>query len=625
MSSQVESVPHNPSIVSIDFGRLLGKYATPEGALMLGLLVVSLLLTKLGGSSAKLTSGRFCGRKELCRATATALKQIEEKKCQPVTLWAGTPKYWLGGKLKGLSAFIQTLLGSSPTVWFPHAERGILVIGAPGSGKTASVIDRAIESAMRQGHSILVYDKKGDQVRLHAALATRYGYSVEVFAPGYSYSGVINPLDFVTGPEDTTMAGEIGKIFTSSSRTGESKGNEFFETAGEMLARGLVQLAKASNYRDLAQVYAFIQLPNFVERIYHSIYRPDKHPLKMNPWIAPSFSQLMSSKDAEKTVAGIKATAEMVYSAFIQRDLLRAFIGKSTIPIKLKEKQILFFQLDDERRTVLAPLIAAALHLCIVSNLSQKRTNPFCYFLDEFPSIGRLPRTVNYVNEYRSNGGVPVLGIQSLEQLYDTYGERQGKAIASALSTHVLFYPGDYNTAEQYSKRYGETEVVIRSRSTGNSYGGSQTSRSTNWSEQIHKKPLLSPDEILRFPQGECVITSPAYGSGKEALFPYKLKIPIEQREFKRASESEALWDSVIRPQLEQRAFNWAKLQELDEENLHLEITKRIEEAFRMLPMPGELADGVVDKNNSDYKEQMKKIVAQTLKKLPIDLSRLAA
>ena len=37
-----------------------------------------------------------------------------------------------------MGASLQTMLGASPTVWFPHAERGILVIGVPGSGKTFS-------------------------------------------------------------------------------------------------------------------------------------------------------------------------------------------------------------------------------------------------------------------------------------------------------------------------------------------------------------------------------------------------------------------------------------------------------------------------------------------------------
>lgn len=576
---------------SIDFQGLLHRYfATTDGLIMAGMLLFLVILSVITGQKkGKLTSGRLAGTAEKLRATNLAIKQIQLKRHQPICLWSGTPRYWLGGQFQPFSARLQTLLGSPPTVWFPHGERGFLVLGAPGSGKTFSVIDRLIESAFCQGMSVIVYDKKGDQVKLHASLATRYGYKVEVLAPGEPYSGVINPLDFMTHYEDTTMAGVIGKVIAANASSGENKGNEFFEKAGEMVAKGLVMLAKQSNYPDLAMVYAFVQLPKFVERIYRAVTRADE--FKMNPWIAPCFTQLLSSKNAEKTVAGIKATAEATYTAFIQKDLLRCFVGKSTIPIELKGKQAIFFKLDDERRVVIAPLLAAAIHLCVVKNLAKKRTNPFVYSLDEFPSI-KLDDVVYWVNEYRSNGGVPIIGIQALNQLYNTYGDKKGAAIASALSTHVLFNPNDWETAEKYSKRYGETEVLIRSRSTGNSMG-QQTSRSINWSEQIHKKPLISPDQIMRFPQGKCVITSPAYGSGDEALFPYPLIIPVSKADKKRAEESEKLWESSIQIQLKNRADYYTKKAGLTDINQAL--AERIEEAYRMLPLPGEKFDPVTE------------------------------
>ncbi|MDJ0690182.1 MAG: type IV secretion system DNA-binding domain-containing protein [Xenococcaceae cyanobacterium MO_188.B32] len=532
---EVFTVLNNPDILTM-FG------------IVVGLLFVSLFLGNRKNN--KITSGRFANNGDKLQATKKALKQIESVKQnqpQPCTLWSGTPNYWFEGKLKKIGASWQTMLGASPTVWFPHAERGILVIGAPGSGKTFSVIDRLLESAYQQGLPVAIYDKKGDQMELHAALATRYGYSVRVFAPGEPYSGVINPLECMDSPQDATMAGEIGQIIIQNSPgVKNSKGDSFFQQNGAMLAKGLLQLAKSSEYPDLAMVYALARLPQFIQRLEYAVYREDEY--RLDPWIAATFATFLSSKDAEKTVAGIKATAETTYSAFIQKDLLRAFIGKSTIPLKQKRKQLTIFKLDDKRRSILAPLLATNIHLCLVENLAQKRDCPYVYSLDEFPSI-YLDRTVNYVNEYRSNGGVPIIGIQSLNQLYETYGNQKGKAIASALSTHVLFNPGDVETAEIYSKRYGETEIMLKNRSTGRSIG-KHGSRSVNWSEQIHKKPLITSDEILRFPEGKCVITSPAYGNGREALFPYKLKIPVSKKDKQRAKQSEQLWNESIKAQL---------------------------------------------------------------------------
>ena len=194
-----------------------------------------------------------------------------------------------------------------------------------------------------------------------------------------------------------------------------------------------------------------------------------------------------------------------------------------------------------------------------------------------------------------------MIGIQSLNQLYEAYGIQKGKAIASALSTHVLFNPGDVETADIYSKRYGETEVLLKNRSIGRSMGR-HGSRSVNWSEQIHKKPLITSDEILRFPEGKCVITSPAYGNAKEALFPYKLKVPISSQDKQRAKQSEQLWNKSIKAQLIARCEKLqSQLQQSDNKESNKdrdwitgELDRRIRAAAQLLPLPEELESSAV-------------------------------
>ena len=219
-------------------------------------------------------------------------------------------------------ATVQTAIGAIPTIWIPHAERSILVIGAPGSGKTFSTIDRALESAMVQGFPIILYDKKGDQLKLHAPLAARYGYKVRVFAPGEGYSGVINPLDFMKSPQDAVMAGEIGQVINRNASSSQGTSDEFFSKAEDLLAKAILQLVKGSRYPDMAMVYSVLRLPNLVKRIDFAVQSR-----AMDEWIATSFNQFLSAKEAEKTISGILTTAAGTLSSFIQADLLSAFIG----------------------------------------------------------------------------------------------------------------------------------------------------------------------------------------------------------------------------------------------------------------------------------------------------------
>jgi type IV secretory pathway TraG/TraD family ATPase VirD4 len=574
-STLIEVSSFHTPLASIDFGKLFQQYNNPQGWMMIGgILLVILLLQISGTGKGKITTGKVSGISEKLAATNLALKQIKEHKHNKVTLWSGTPRYWVKGKWRGLLANIQTMLGAAPTVWFPNAERGTLVIGAPGSGKTYSTIDRMLESAMQQGFPILLYDKKGDQLRLHAPLAARYGYKVRVFAPGEPFSGVINPLDYMRDERDGVMAGEIGQVINRNASSG-GKSDEFFAKAGDLLAKALLQLVKGSPYPDMAMLYAVLRLPKLVQRLDHAVQSK-----RLDEWVATSFIQFLSAKDAEKTISGILTTAAGTFSSFIQADLLRAFIGKSDIPTKLEGREMVVFKLDDERRSVVGPLLAAAMHLMIVGNLSRPRKDPLIISLDELPSI-KLDRLPQWINEYRSNGACFILGIQSLEQLYDIYGDKMGSAIASACSTHVLFNPGNYKTAEDYSKRYGEKEVLIKNRTTGRSLGG-QMSRSISWSENLQKMPVISADEILKFPQGKCVITSPGYSSEGQASIPYPLIIPVSKADEKRAHDSEALWDTQVKPALS------SQVTIPDIKTLTQALHERIESAAQMLPLPEE-------------------------------------
>ena len=495
-----------------------------------------------------------------------------------------------------------------PTTWLPDIGRGLLVLGAPGSGKTFSTIDRILESLFAQGISVLLYDKKGDQMKLHTALASRYGYSVDVFAPGgvgleededpntpgRDYTCVINPLDFMKDPRDATTAGELAKILIDS-QGGNNGKRDFFSQTGGMLATGLMQLAKSSKYPDLPMVYAITQLPNLVKRLDWAVRRNDER--KLDPWIAATIANFLSSKESEKTAASIKTTAEITFSGFIQNDLLPCMLGKSTIPLYLKPKQLLVMKLDDRRRSIIAPLIVMCLHLAIVRNLSEKRKNPFCYCIDEAPSLGVFAKLSEFINEYRSNGGIPIVGAQNLNQFYELYGDKRGKALVSGLYTHILFGPNDSATAEEYSKKFGNKTVITTSvsRSTGHNGGSTSTSR------QIHQVPLISVDLIERFPQGKAIIANPGYGDKNDTRRPLMGRIGVPAEDIKREHEAQSvIWKEKIRPALAERMARLKQKQEtnyIDLSQLGIEekqdwtteqLNLRLAAAEELLPMPPE-------------------------------------
>lgn len=562
----VETQPTSGYRSSFDLAGLFKTFANPEGLAMIGVLVFLILLSQFaGGKKGKISTGKVVGTAEKLAATNLALKQIRERKHNQVCFWCGSPRYWWKGKLKNLGACLQTLLGASPTVWIPHAERSTLVLGAPGSGKTYGTIDRMAQSCMMQGFPLIVYDKKGTQMQLLAPLAARYGYDVRIFAPGEPYSEVINPLDFMENSEDAVTAAQIAQVINANA-SGGGKGDEFFSKAADLLAKALIQLAKGSDCPDLATVYCIQSVDDFINKLHTAVQAG-----KVSRWVAASFQQYLKARDSEKTVASIDTTTVGIFSGFIQRSILPSFIGKSTIPTKLSGRQMLIFKLDDSRRDIVGPLLAAALHMTIVSNLCTPRKDPIGIFIDELPSL-YLKALPLWINEYRSNGACFVLGVQSLEQLANAYGENLSAAIASACSTKVLYNPANYATAEEFSQSYGEKEFIVKERSISNSKEG----RSVSWSERLQTMPILTPDEIMRFPQGKCVITNPGYSSGGEGSIPYPTTIPIPKSDQKRIEESTKLWQEQVCPRLIARSRLIAPTQLDDAIDLRKQIAEQL-------------------------------------------------
>jgi type IV secretory pathway TraG/TraD family ATPase VirD4 len=534
---------------SIDLNGLFQKYFTVESGVFLGVFLFLILIAQLGGKKAKISTGRLTGTAEKFAATSLALKQIKERKHNRVTFWCGTPQYWWrGNQLNGLIsnslAKLQTIFGNSPTVWLPHAERSSLVLGAPGGGKTFGSIDRMIESCLKQGFPLIVYAKKEEQMRFVAPLAARYGYDVRVFAPGEPYSEVINPLDFMANSEDQVSAGQIAEVINGNAGSGgnKNKGNDFFDKAANLFAKALIQLAKYAQEKghpdcaDLATVYCLQSVDKFIDKLDFAI-KNGLIPL----WIAASFRQYLSAKGSEKTIASIETTTVGIFSGFIQKSLLPSFIGKSTINTRLKGKQILIFKLDDGNRDVVSPLLAAGLHMSIVNNLATPRQDPLGIFIDELPSL-YLKSLPQWINEYRSNGACFVLGVQSIKQLADAYGDNLAQAIISACNTKILYNPGNYETAKEFSDIYGLKDVLVKNRSiTTNRKEG----RNVTWTDSLQSMPLFTADQIMRLPQGRCIITNPGYISGAEGSVPYLLKIPIPAEDIKRIQECEDLWSKV--------------------------------------------------------------------------------
>ncbi|MEM9215685.1 MAG: type IV secretory system conjugative DNA transfer family protein [Cyanobacteria bacterium P01_F01_bin.150] len=236
---------------------------TGQDYVLIGIVAFILIaLSVFGGTSkkGKLTSSRWAKGAEKSSALKKLRQQIDARNASEVGLYCGNlPKGGLSWK-SGIG-------GTLPTVPVPDGNRGIAVMGSAGSGKTYSVIDPLLFSGIDQGLGILLYDYKGEQKENIATQAARHGYTVNIFAPGKPWTCVINPLDFIVSSTDTLGAKNLAKVLYKNTLDAESSGDPFFEPASQQLVQALLQLAKATEYPDLAMAYAFLRLPDMPKRV----------------------------------------------------------------------------------------------------------------------------------------------------------------------------------------------------------------------------------------------------------------------------------------------------------------------------------------------------------------------
>ncbi len=527
---------------------MLRAFLEPEGLVVLGLLVVlgimALAKGGMGGvktSRGELAKGKFGGRKELRKAKQVALKQIEGGKKNPAAAWVGEPN--------------NSLLGKDP-IYIPDANRSTMVMGAAGSGKTFSYINPYVMSAVDQGFPILLYDfKYPDQTSILATYAKAKGYQVDILAPGYQESGVLNPItEFIDDETSGLYASQLAEVLNANfKKQGVSQSEDgYFGPSGNQLVKATLLLARTMEYPDLITCAKILSVDRLARRIL-------KKRKEMNQWIVDAFGQFTSSAASERTEASIQSTGQLMFNRFIVPELLSVLCGETTIPTRLSGKRMLVLGLDQEKRDVLAPLFATIMNLLVNKNMAMERKDPLFVGIDELPTI-YLPYLKNWPNEHRSKGLCLVVGVQNRTQLEGTYGNIDARTIMGAFANRCYMNPQDIETAEWIAKSLPEKEIVLKHRNKSISSG--KTTRS--FSEEVRTKPLLSGAEINQMKTGEAILINPHFGTGNNVYIPVKHQFRPSKKYEKLIAWCENAWDSSVRPKLIERSHNRPAITEQD-------------------------------------------------------------
>lgn len=143
----------------------------------------------------------------------------------------------------------------------------------------------------------------------------------------------------------------------------------------------------------------------------------------------------------------------------------------------------------ETQRRIFGLLMNQALKELTSSRMRSGNTILLC---DELPVLGKID-LCSAVNLGRAMGLICIVGLQSIEQLYETYGVHEGNTLLAGLCTKLYYRPNDTATATYIRDSFGMTRVEeIRL-----SPGGSRTTVRTEY---------VAEDQVIRsLKTGACI------------------------------------------------------------------------------------------------------------------------
>jgi type IV secretion system protein VirD4 len=180
----------------------------------------------------------------------------------------------------------------------------------------------------------------------------------------------------------------------------------------------------------------------------------------------------------------------------------------------------IYLVLPPERLTTLAPLMRMWLGtiLRVLTRGRASEKSPVLFLLDEAAQLGKMPIIEDAVTLMRGYGIRVWLFFQSLDQLHKCYGDR-APTILENLDTTQFFGFSSYTTAEEVSRRIGDTTIGVlsqnestsRSHPTGGSAKGStpgSVSNTAGSSVSQTGRRLIKPEELMTMDSDSQVIFS---------------------------------------------------------------------------------------------------------------------
>ena len=380
----------------------------------------------------------------------------------------------------------------------------VLIVGGSGSGKSSSY---TIPNAHQCLGSYIFTDPKGEIYDATAGYLKSQGYEIKLLnLVNPESSDSYNPIQHIQSEIDVDV---IASTIVKGQKSEKSGGSDpYWDNMSELLLKSLIYYLIASRppeEQNLASCAELVRAANnngstnMLSELMQQL--PYDHPARMN------FKSVELASD--KTYSSILSSLQSKLGKFDSKDIADV---TSTNTINFEEiatKKTALYVVSSDTHTAYDFLLTIFFSQMIqqLYDFADKNGGKLplqtFFILDEFANIGQIPDFDKKISTSRSRGISFSVILQNLDQLKSIY-EKSYETIIGNCDTHVFLGSNSFATVEYFSKELGEKTIAHTS--INNNRDNMASRKGYSESDQIMARALMTPDELRRMDNDDCII-----------------------------------------------------------------------------------------------------------------------
>ena len=354
--------------------------------------------------------------------------------------------------------------------WDTNINNNDLIIGPSGAGKTRNYVKPNLLQYCLEGEtSLIIADTKGSLSQEVGPVMATHGYKVinldftDLLNNQYGY----NPLDYVRCDL------ERKKYFEQDIRTVsaclipiELRHDPFWEQSAQIYLSAFISYVlealpeEEHSLEYVAKLYQLMENENFY-KLFQELEEERPH-----SYAVQTYRMIAASKGSEKTHASVKMFLNKNLAPLTFDGPVHLYRLKERIDFRAlgREKTAIFLTISDTDRAMdklVNTFYTQALHtLCVSADKDypdHRLPVPVRFMLDDFATNVAIPDFDKIISVIRSREISVSLILQSINQLYDLYGENKGKTIINNCDNCLYLGGQDVDTAHFISVKANRT------------------------------------------------------------------------------------------------------------------------------------------------------------------------